>query len=56
MILLAIGSNLHSKYGERFQNIDAAILFLESYGNKVNKKISLEVLNNIQSLLFLIPI
>tara|TARA_B100001123_G_scaffold408834_1_gene502366 strand:- start:1071 stop:1583 length:513 start_codon:yes stop_codon:yes gene_type:complete len=40
MILLAIGSNLHSKYGDRFQNIDAAILFLESYGIKVNKKSS----------------
>ena len=36
MILLGIGSNLSSKYGDRFTNIDLAISFLEAY--KINVK------------------
>ena len=38
MIILGIGSNLSSKYGDRNQNIDFAILHLESYGIIVKKK------------------
>jgi 2-amino-4-hydroxy-6-hydroxymethyldihydropteridine diphosphokinase len=34
MILLAIGSNLSSSYGDRFNNIDLAISYLKSY--KIN--------------------
>ena len=40
MIILAIGSNLPSNFGNRFQNIDIAISYLESYGIKVKKKSS----------------
>jgi len=38
MIFLALGSNLPSKYGDRFANINLAISSLESYGIKVIKK------------------
>ena len=29
MIILGIGSNLHSSFGDRFHNIDLAISYLE---------------------------
>ena len=38
MILLGIGSNLSSTFGDRFKNIDLAISFLESYKIIVAKK------------------
>ena len=40
MIFLGLGSNLTSKYGDRFTNINLAISFLEEYGIKVIKKSS----------------
>ena len=40
MIFLGLGSNLASKYGNRFTNINLAISYLEGYGIKVNKKSS----------------
>ena len=40
MIILALGSNLSSNFGNRFQNIDIAISYLESYSIKVKKKSS----------------
>ena len=40
MIVLAIGSNLSSNFGDRFENIDSTILHLENYGIKVLKKSS----------------
>ena len=40
MIFLGLGSNLASKYGDRFTNINLAISFLEGYGIKVIKKSS----------------
>ena len=40
MIFLGLGSNLSSKYGDRFVNINLAISFLEGYGIKVIKKSS----------------
>ena len=40
MVLLSLGSNLSSKYGNRFQNIDLAISLLESYNVTVKKKSS----------------
>ena len=40
MIFLGLGSNLSSKYGDRFTNIKLAISYLESYGIKVIKKSS----------------
>ena len=40
MIFLGLGSNLSSKYGDRFTNINLAISFLEGYGIKVIKKSS----------------
>ncbi len=40
MIFLGLGSNLHSKYGDRFTNINLAISSLEAYGIKVIKKSS----------------
>ena len=40
MIFLGLGSNLPSKYGDRFTNINIAISFLEAYGIKVIKKSS----------------
>ena len=40
MIFLGIGSNLPSKYGDRFDNINLAISLLESYGIKIISKSS----------------
>ena len=40
MIFLGLGSNLSSKFGDRFANINLAISFLERYGIKVIKKSS----------------
>ena len=40
MIFLGLGSNLPSKYGNRFTNINLAISYLEGYGIKVIKKSS----------------
>ena len=38
MIFLGLGSNLSSKFGDRFTNINLAISFIEGYGIKVIKK------------------
>ena len=38
MIFLGLGSNLSSKFGDRFANINLAISYLEIYGIKVIKK------------------
>ena len=40
MIVLSLGSNLPSKFGDRFDNLNLALSFLESYRIKVNKKSS----------------
>ena len=40
MILLGLGSNLPSQFGDRFTNINLAISSLEGYGIKVIKKSS----------------
>ena len=40
MILLGLGSNLSSTYGDRFKNIDLAIYFIGSYKIKVIKRSS----------------
>ena len=40
MILLGLGSNLPSSFGDRYKNIDLAISYLESYKIKVTKKSS----------------
>ena len=40
MILLGLGSNLSSSFGDRFKNIDLAISGLNAYGLKVQKKSS----------------
>ena len=40
MIFLGLGSNLPSKYGDRFTNIDLAISSLEEYEINVIKKSS----------------
>ena len=40
MIILALGSNLASSYGDRFQNINLAISSLEAYGIQMLKKSS----------------
>ena len=40
MTFLGLGSNLPSKYGDRFANIHLAISYLEGYGIKVIKKSS----------------
>ena len=40
MIILSIGSNLASTFGDRFQNINYAIAYLEKYEIKVIKKSS----------------
>ena len=40
MIILALGSNLSSKYGDRYNNIELAISQLESYGIQIVKKSS----------------
>ena len=40
MILLGLGSNLSSSFGDRFQNIDLAVSTLEGYGIQLKKKSS----------------
>ena len=40
MLILGLGSNLSSSYGDRFYNIDAAIKYLEIYGIKLISKSS----------------
>ena len=40
MLLLGLGSNLSSSFGDRFKNIDLAISYLELYEIKVIKKSS----------------
>ena len=40
MIILAIGSNLSSSFGDRFENINLAITYLEKFGIKTIKKSS----------------
>ena len=40
MIIIGIGSNLSSIFGNRFKNISLAIFYLESYGIKLIKKSS----------------
>ena len=40
MILLGLGSNLSSSFGDRFENIDLAISYLEEYRIKIKKKSS----------------
>ena len=38
MIILALGSNLSSSFGNRFENINLALLHLEGYGIQIIKK------------------
>ena len=40
MIFLGLGSNLPSKYGDRFKNINLATSYLEAHGIKIIKKSS----------------
>ena len=40
MIILGIGSNLPSRFGDRFKNIELAISFLESHNIQIIKKSS----------------
>ena len=40
MLLLGLGSNLSSTFGDRFENIDISISYLESYKIKLVKKSS----------------
>ena len=40
MIILGLGSNLHSSFGNRFENISLAISYLKSYKIKVIKESS----------------
>lgn len=40
MILLGLGSNLSSSFGDRFENIDLAISYFEGYKIKIKKKSS----------------
>ena len=40
MIILGIGSNLSSNFGDRFKNINLTVLYLENYGIKVVKRSS----------------
>ena len=40
MILLGLGSNLSSSFGDRFKNIDLAVSALYGYGIQVNKQSS----------------
>ena len=40
MLLLGLGSNLSSSFGNRFMNIDLAISYLQSYKIKLRKKSS----------------
>ena len=41
MIILSLGTNLKSKYGDRFNNLKYAISFLENYGISIVKKSSI---------------
>ena len=38
MILLGLGSNLSSSFGDRFQNIDLAVSALERYELKLKRR------------------
>ena len=38
MIFLALGSNLSSSFGDRFENINLAVSLLDNYGLKIIKK------------------
>ena len=38
MLLLGLGSNLASNFGNRFENIDLAISYLQSYEMQLLKK------------------
>ena len=40
MIVLVIGSNLSSKIGDRFDNLEFSITLLENYGISINKRSS----------------
>tara|TARA_B100001123_G_scaffold423299_1_gene533321 strand:+ start:1382 stop:1894 length:513 start_codon:yes stop_codon:yes gene_type:complete len=40
MIILGLGSNLSSSFGDRFKNIDLAISYLKGYGISIEKKSS----------------
>ena len=40
MIVLSLGSNLTSSFGDRFKNLDLAISLLDSYGIKIKSKSS----------------
>ena len=40
MIVLSLGSNLNSNFGDRFQNLELAISFLENYGILIEKRSS----------------
>jgi len=40
MIILGLGSNLHSSFGDRFKNIELAIQYIESYKIKILAKSS----------------
>ena len=40
MVLLSLGSNLASKYGDRFENLKIAMSFLDGYGIKILRKSS----------------
>ena len=40
MLILGVGSNLPSSFGDRFENLNLAISFLESYKIKIIKKSS----------------
>ncbi len=40
MIFIGLGSNLPSKYGNRFKNINLAISYLEEYGIRIIKRSS----------------
>jgi len=38
MVILGIGSNLSSAFGDRFKNINLAIQYLEQYGFQILKR------------------
>ena len=40
MIILGLGSNLPSRHGDKFQNLNLAMSSLEEYGIKIIKKSS----------------
>jgi len=40
MVILALGSNLSSSFGDRFENIELALAYLDSYNIKIIKKSS----------------